>query len=188
MEALLKREIVVNKAACRAIGVFVFIILTALGAFVRIPLPFTPVPVTLQTFFVLLSAAFLGAGLGALTQASYALLGLLGISVFAGAGTGALYFFGPTGGYIFGFIVSSVFLGRAVSISRANMAGLFFLFCLADSFILLSGAMWLKCSFGFSFLKSLYIGFLPFIPGDLIKAFIASWLFIKIRPRLRQIF
>ena len=55
----LSKEVIANKLACRIIGVAVFVISTALGAFIRIPLPFTPVPLTLQTFFVLLSGAFL---------------------------------------------------------------------------------------------------------------------------------
>lgn len=88
MEAILKREIVVNKTACRIIGVTVFVILTSLGAFVRIPLPFTPVPVTLQTFFVLLSGAVLGGAIGAASQLSYLLLGTAGLPIFTNAGSG----------------------------------------------------------------------------------------------------
>ena len=76
MEALLKREIILNKTLCRAMGVLTFVILTSLGAFVRIPLPFSPVPITLQTFFVLLSAALLGSNLGTISQLSYLLLGI----------------------------------------------------------------------------------------------------------------
>ena len=83
MELTFKKEIMLDKSACRAFGVVVFIILTALGAFVRLPLPFTPVPVTLQTFFVLLGALCLGRNLGTLTQALYVSLGILGAPIFS---------------------------------------------------------------------------------------------------------
>ncbi|MCX5726738.1 MAG: biotin transporter BioY, partial [Candidatus Saganbacteria bacterium] len=85
-----RKEIVVSPVACGVIGVFGFIILTAAGAFVRIPLPFTPVPLTLQTFFVLLAGAVLGRKLGLLSQAGYVILGMLGLPIFAGAAGGAL--------------------------------------------------------------------------------------------------
>jgi biotin transport system substrate-specific component len=95
MEALLRKEIILNKTLCRVIGIAVFIILTSLGAFVRIPLPFSPVPLTLQTFFVLLGGALLGSNLGALSQLSYIFLGVLGLPVFSGAGSGLSYFWAP---------------------------------------------------------------------------------------------
>ncbi|MBU1869504.1 MAG: biotin transporter BioY [Candidatus Omnitrophica bacterium] len=98
MEAILRREIVLNKTFCRAAAVFISVLFISLGAFIRVPLPFTPVPITLQTFFVLLSAAFLGARLGATAQVIYVFLGISGIPLFTGAGNSALYLFGPTGG------------------------------------------------------------------------------------------
>ena len=111
---ILSKEIVIDRTATRAIGLFCFIILTALGAYVRIPLPFTPVPITLQTFFVLLSGAVLGRKWGSASQMGYLLLGIVGLPVFAGAGAGFAYLFGPTGGYIIGFIVASWLVGRII--------------------------------------------------------------------------
>lgn len=142
-EVILKREIIVNKQACRVIGVSVFIILTSLGAFVRIPLSFTPVPITLQTFFVLLSGAFLGSQLGAVTQLSYIILGLSGLSIFTGAGSGLLYIFGPTGGYLFGFILASLFVGRFIKYSQNSLMLTFGILCVGDLILLASGVIWL---------------------------------------------
>ncbi|MDD5729871.1 MAG: biotin transporter BioY, partial [Candidatus Omnitrophica bacterium] len=159
MEALLNREMITNKALCRALGVITFVTLISLGAFVRLPLPFTPVPLTLQTFFVLLSAAFLGANLGAATQVTYIMLGVLGLPVFTGAGAGLLYFAGPTSGYILGFIVASLFLGRALKYSGNNMAQITALFIAADLIILFCGVLWLKFIFGYAWLQLLAIGF-----------------------------
>ena len=84
MDSVLNREIIISKKICRFLAVTVFIILTTLSAFVRIPLFFTPVPFTLQTLFVLLSGALLGKKLGVFTQAGYLLLGLTGFQVFTG--------------------------------------------------------------------------------------------------------
>ena len=90
------KNIIINKQAERAFLVTSFIILTALGAYVRIPLPFTPVPITLQTFFVILCGAILGKKLGSLTQTSYVILGTLGLPIFQGYGAGFLHLAGPT--------------------------------------------------------------------------------------------
>ncbi|MBI5145566.1 MAG: biotin transporter BioY [Candidatus Omnitrophica bacterium] len=188
MEVLLSREIVSHKALCRFIGVVVMVILTSLGAFVRIRLPFTPVPITLQTLFVLLSAAFLGSSLGVVTQLSYILLGILGLPIFTGAGSGPLYLFGPTAGYLWGFVLASLFIGKFIKYSRDNFFLTLTLFCIGDLILLFSGVVWLKFIFGYHLAKLLLIGFLPFLPGDLFKALFATALFWKLKPRLKEIF
>lgn len=187
VEAILKKEIIVNKTLCRILGVLAFIILTSLGAFVRIPLPFTPVPITLQTLFVLLSGAFLGSNLGAFTQLSYILAGIWGLPIFTGVGSGLFYLFGPTGGYLFGFILASLFIGRFIKSSK-NLVSTFGLFCLADLILLSCGVIWLKFLFGYSLMKLLFIGFLPFIPGDLLKILVATGLYNRLESRLKEVF
>jgi biotin transport system substrate-specific component len=179
MERVFKREIFLNKAACRIFCVFVFVVLMGLGAFVRIPLPFTPVPVTAQTFFVILGAALLGSSLGVAVQLSYALLAVWGGMNF--------YLLGTTAGYIFGFILVSFFLGRFIRYSRNNPLAVLGVFCLADLIILSCGTAWLKILLGVSFTKALYIGFIPFIPGDLFKVWLAWLVYLKLNPRLKEI-
>jgi biotin transport system substrate-specific component len=187
MEIALKREIVSSQALSRVIGVAVFVILTALGAFVRIPLPFTPVPLTLQTFFVLLSGLILGAGPGFLSQFSYLFLGLAGLPVFSGAGSGFLYLLGPTGGYLFGFLLASIFAGK-IRQGSSSFLETFLLLCAADLLLLACGAIWLKFAFNYSLPQSLALGLLPFLPGDLVKAFAASLIYLKIENRVKKIF
>ncbi len=187
METILTKEITLNRAVSRILGVLIFVILMSLGAFVRIPLPFSPVPLTLQTFFVLLSAAFLGSGFGAVTQASYIFLGLVGIPIFSGAGSGLLYFFGPTGGYLLGFILAALFIGRFIKYTPDNLFYTLAVFCLGDLILLASGTIWLKVIFGYSWDKLLLIGFLPFLTGDLVKAFCASVIYLKLKSRLKEI-
>jgi len=186
---ILQREIVVEGTATRAIGLFCFIILTALGAYVRIPLPFTPVPITLQTFFVLLSGAVLGRKWGMASQAGYLVLGTIGLPLFTGAGAGTAYLFGPTGGYIIGFVAASWIAGRmlqqpskgiirvALAMAVASSAGIYF-------FGVLGLSLFLKCRLS----QALALGFLPFVPGDIIKIISASFIFYKIEKRCRDIF
>jgi len=188
MEAILNREIISNKTACRALAVAAFIVLTALGAFVRIPLPFTPVPITLQTFFVLLSGAVLGKRLGVFSQSSYVLLGVLGLPVFTAAGSGLLYLFGPTGGYLFGFVVAAFITGRLIGYCKNNFFAVFALFFLADFVLLSCGVVWLKIILGYSFMKLMVIGFFPFAAADSLKALAAAAVYLRLKGRLQEIF
>ena len=84
---------------------------TAVGAFIAIPLPFSPVPIVLQNFFILLIALVLGPRMGTASVALYLLLGALGLPVFAGGRGGFAHFYGPTGGYLAGFLLSAWITG-----------------------------------------------------------------------------
>lgn len=88
-----------------------FAALTAVVSPVKIPLGFTPVPITLQTLMVLLSGAVLGARYGALSQALYLLVGALGLPVFAGGGSGFGAILGPTGGYLLSYPLAAATVG-----------------------------------------------------------------------------
>jgi biotin transport system substrate-specific component len=187
MEAILNREVILNKALCRLFCVLTFIMLTAFGAFVRIPLWFTPVPITLQTFFVLLSGALLGSNLGTFTQLSYIALGIAGVPIFTGAGSGLTYLLGPTGGYLFGFLLATFWLGKFIKYGKGNLTLTFFILCTGDLILLACGIVWLKFIFGYSFTKLLFIGLIPFIPVDCVKAFIAAIIYLKLKDRAREV-
>jgi biotin transport system substrate-specific component len=185
MEAIIKRELIRDKRICRVLAVTVFVILTALSAFVRIPLPFTPVPFTLQTFFVLLSGSLLGRRLGSLTQGLYMLLGLVGFQVFTGAGSGSLYLFGPTGGYIAGFVLASFLAGGLFAEAKQGWPTVFIKLLFADLAILFCGMFWLKISLSCSLGRAFLLGFLPFIPGDILKVISAAIVYSKIHLRIK---
>ena len=186
--AILRRELVVNKIACRIIGITAFVVLMGLGAFVRIPLPFSPVPVTLQTMFVLLSGAFLGQGFGTAAQVLYVTLGIAGLPIFSGAGSGLLYLSGPTGGYLFGFIVAGFLTAHLLRKTPHTFWAIFSRLLLADLVIFIFGLLWLKAISGSTLSTLLLIGFVPFIPGDLIKTCVAAALYFRLKTRLRVIF
>ncbi|RLI26967.1 MAG: biotin transporter BioY [Candidatus Hecatellales archaeon] len=155
----------------------VFAALTALGAYVYIPLPLTPIPVTLQTFFIYLSALILGGRLAALSQALYVLLGCLGLPVFAGGKAGIGVLFGPTGGYLAAFIPAAYVAGRVCKAGRPlrTLTGL-----TTATIIIYAGGtlqLWILMNTiygeGLGFMEALTLGVLPFIPGDTLKIFLA---------------
>jgi biotin transport system substrate-specific component len=185
METIINKELISDKRLCRLLAVGIFITLTSLSAFVRIPLPFTPVPLTLQTFFVLLSGALLGRKLGVVTQVAYMFLGLTGQQVFTGSGSGSLYLLGPTGGYIVGFVLASFFAGSFLIKDKLNLVVVFMKLLAADFIILFSGTLWLKVSLSCPLSKALLLGFLPFVLGDILKVALATVVYNKIRARVK---
>ena len=109
------KDIVNNRKLTAVIGVVFFILATALGAYIRIPVHGSPVPITLQTFFVLLAGAVLGKKLGFYSQAGYLLAGISGLPMFQGTSLGISYLLGPTGGYLIGFMACAFITGFIIS-------------------------------------------------------------------------
>jgi biotin transport system substrate-specific component len=166
----LAREIPLSRTSCNFIGVATFTILTALGAFVWIPLPFTPIPITLQTFFVLLGGAILGRRSGALSQLLYLGLGGLGLPIFAGVSGGGLsHLAGPTGGYLVGFVLAAYLVGRMAKKKKASLLSLMLIMGAGEAIILFLGTLWLACLLRIGIGQGLYLGLIPFLPGDIVK-------------------
>lgn len=142
-----------------------FALVAMAAAHVRLYLPFTPVPVTMQTFVVLLAGLCLGATWGGLSQAKYLALGAVGLPAFAG-GLAALA--GPSGGYLVGFVLAAVVVGRIYSAWRSTIGAT--VACLAGTAVIyLFGCIWLAAITGGTLSQVLAIGAVPFIPGDLLK-------------------
>lgn len=167
--------------------------LTGLVAQLRIPLPWSPVPITGQTFAVLLAGVLLGRWWGGISQAFYIGLGALGVPWFAGWSGGIGVLLGPTGGYIYGFILAALLMGwfteRYVrSRSFLTMLGLMLVanFGLIHGPGLLQLGMWLKLVQGkaFTLWQLLSMGTIPFIPGDVTKAAAAAAIARGITPKM----
>jgi biotin transport system substrate-specific component len=187
MELLLEKEIITNKIVSFCIVMAAFTAAIVFGAYVRIPLPFTPVPITLQTFFVLLAPVLLSRGQGVLPSLLYVLLGATGLPVFTGLGSGLLYLTGPTGGYIVGFLLASFFIAQALPRIGDSKGRLFILVLIADALLFLCGVLWLKILFPVSFVHLLGIGVLPFIPGEVCKIIAVTVLGHRLRPRVQRV-
>jgi len=157
-----------------------FAALTAAGAYIQIPMPFSPVPVTLQVFFVLLAGSILKSKWGSLSMIVYTLLGIAGLPVFAGGSSGIGVLLGPTGGYIVGFILAAYVIGKlsektenaaksSLLINALNMSlGVLIIYACGISQLMLAA----KIGPG----AALTLGVIPFLPGEIIKTAIAAYI------------
>ncbi|MEM1579359.1 MAG: biotin transporter BioY [Archaeoglobaceae archaeon] len=154
-----------------------FALFTGICAQIRIPLPWTPVPVTMQTFAVFASAILLGKNWGGISQGLYVSLGALGIPWFSGFKGGIAVLSGATGGYLIGFVLASLFVGYFIDryiVSRFFLTLLPLLFIANFGIIHVSGCIWLYywlslTGQSFGILEVLMMGSFPFIPGDVAK-------------------
>ena len=182
-------ELSVPKKLALAVGIAC---LTGLIAQIRVPLPWSPVPVTGQTFAVLLAGVLLGRWWGGTSMAIYAGLGAAGLPWFSGWSGGVGYLAGPTGGYIIGFILAALFLGHFTdsyvrSRSFLSMLALMLVanFVLIYAPGLLQLGLWLNLIKGepVAFTTLLGMGVVPFIAGDITKALIAATIARGITPK-----
>ncbi|MCS6908286.1 MAG: biotin transporter BioY [Anaerolineales bacterium] len=149
--------------------------LIALAAQVSIPLPFSPVPITGQTFAVLLVGALLGRRLAGLSVAAYLAQGLAGLPVFAGGTSGLARLLGPTGGYLVGFLAAAYLVGYLAERGWTLQVGKTLLaMILGNVLIYLCGVSYLALFLGFE--KALTAGLYPFLVGDAIKILLATLL------------
>lgn len=177
--------------------------LTGLAAQIRIPLPWTPVPITGQTFAVLLSGVLLGKWWGGISQVFYVGIGAAGVPWFSGWSGGVGCLTGPTGGYLIGFILAALFLGFFTDsfINSRRFLPMLGLMLFAN-FVLIHGPgliwlntfpyeLWLKDVpilglgpySGRGLLPLLMVGTIPFIPGDITKAVVAALITKGIAPK-----
>ena len=135
----------------------------------EIPLPFTPVPITGQTFGVLLVGAALGSKRGALSLASYLAVGGIGLPFFAGGAHGWNIVLGATGGYLIGFVIAAYVVGLLAErgLERSVRKSII-PFLVGTLIIYICGVAWLAIVLG-SLSKALAAGFIPFLLGDAIK-------------------
>ncbi|WP_445491390.1 biotin transporter BioY [Niallia sp. 03133] len=159
-----------------------FAAITAILAQMEIPLPY--VPISGQTLAVGLTATILGSRYGAISMICYALLGAIGLPVFAGASAGFGVLIGPTGGYIFAFIIAAFATGYILEKTTYTIPMAFFANTVGMIITLIIGTIQLKFVLDMSWTKALAAGAYPFIVVGLIKAFLASWIGILVRNRL----
>ncbi|WP_082054762.1 biotin transporter BioY [Anaerocellum danielii] len=171
--------------------VSLFAALTAVGAYIKIPIPY--VPFTLQLLFCVLAGLLLGPKLGALSQVVYVATGLIGIPIFAEGG-GPLYIFKPTFGYLIGFILCAYIAGYISHLNKkrsirlnliGSLTGLFATYLLGVGYLYVIYNYYLKIpkSIGWA----LYWGFLVCVPGDIFLCIVASFVAKRLEPVLEKI-
>ncbi len=171
--------------------VSLFVALTAIGARISIPLPY--VPFTFQTFFVLLAGMLLGPRLGALSQTCYAIIGLVGLPVFARGG-GPGYLLQPTFGYILGFIPAAAVVGLLIERRTRHPFWRYLLAsCCGMAVVYLLGLAYLWVSTNLvlgkelSVLQTLKAGLVILLPGAVIQGFLSALLGSEVHRRLGDI-
>jgi biotin transport system substrate-specific component len=164
--------------------------LMAVLSWVSVPLPISPIPITLQTLGVLLAGGLLGRLWGPVSVCVYLLLGLVGVPVFAGGSSGIGEFAGPRGGYLVGFVLAAFVMGLSVQAARragalaaarssrprgrwASVAVLAGGGVVAAASIYAVGVPWLSVVMGTGLGDSVVVGMAPFLPGDLLKLAVA---------------
>ncbi len=163
-----------------AMGLLYDLLMTAVGvvaitfsAYIRIPLPFSPVPLTGQTLTVLLIGILYGRRRGAICVLAYIMTGIAGLPVFQGGHFGLDYLIkGATTGYLFGFMIAAFITGYlAENGFDRSLWKVFTAMFLGDIILLSFGSIWLAI---LGMQNVLVIGFLIFIPGDIVKILLAT--------------
>jgi len=164
------------RAHAKSFGlILLFTALTAAAGQVRVPLPFTPVPLTLQVIPVLLAGAALGGVRGAASQAALLAAGVAGLPVFAAGAFGPAHLLGATGGYLIGFVGAAWFVGRLLeAMGRASFLAVFAVMLSGSLLIHVFGMVHLMVFLGGDMPLAFRLGSLPFLIGDLLKVIVAG--------------
>lgn len=168
----------------------VFAALTAAGAFIRIPM--FPVPITCQNLFVVMAGMVLGPRAGAMSQAVYILMGLMGLPVFAGGG-GLGYVMKPSFGYLLGFLAAPVASGfimgnRAMTfrnVLAASLAGMLVVYLVGVPY--LAGYLTFVVHKPDAVALALKTGFAVFLPGDALKCILLAMVMPRLAPALKKL-
>ncbi len=150
-------------------------LLIVLSARISIPLPFTPIPITGQTFGVLLVGGALGFRRGLVSIGLYVLLGLIGLPVFADGHSGISFVLGARGGYLVGFLVAGALVGRLAELGwDRRIVGALGAMAIGNMVIYLVGVPWLMVAANFDPATAVAKGLTPFLLGDGIKLVLAA--------------
>jgi biotin transport system substrate-specific component len=174
----------VSSTGRRIVAIGLGALVVALAAQVRVPLPFTPVPVTLQDLAVLTVGGLLGPAAGAAALVTYLALGLAGLPVYSGGAAGLAWLFGPTGGYLLAFPVAAFTMGALAS--RAGFLRALLGAALGMIIIHLGGVAQLAL-LGGGLGTALRLGSLPFLSVSLLKIGLAAALVVGVAPKLARL-
>lgn len=151
---------------------------------ISLPIPISPVPVSLGFFAVYLTVYILGMKMGSVSVLIYVLLGFVGLPVFTGFSGGIGKVLGPTGGYIIGYLFMAPIMGFFIDKWKTNYALTILGMVLGTAVCYLFGTLWLAYQGGMSFSAALAAGVLPFIPADIAKLILAVLVGEPVRRRL----
>ena len=160
-----------------------FAALTAVGAFLAIPIG--PVPIVLQNMFVYLAGLMLGGRWGLASVGVYLLAGACGLPIFAGGLGGIGRFIGPTGGYLVGYLPAVFIIGKISQKQNPRMVSDVLAMICGTLVLYACGVSWLKIVTGMSAARALALGMFPFLIGDALKIAAAAAIAKALRPVIR---
>lgn len=161
--------------------------ITCIIAPFAIPIPFSPVPVSLTNLVLYISIFLLGWKSATVSYLVYVLLGAVGLPVFSGFAGGLGKIAGPTGGYLVGFVFLTVISGYILEKFRGRRVIIVIGMVLGTAVTYVFGTAWLCIQMNLTFLQGLAIGTLPYLPGDCIKIIIAIIIGPILAQRIRSI-
>lgn len=171
--------------ARRLAGIAVGTLAVAAAAQVAVPVPLSPVPMTLQPLAVLAVGGVLGSAGGVAALTAYLALGALGLPVFAGGSGGILHLIGPTGGYLLAFPVAAGATGALIADRSGALRTL--AACALGMVVIHLGGLAQLALLGGDAAAALRVGFVPFFTGDLLKVGLAAAVILGLRPRARRV-
>lgn len=171
----------------KMVFISLFTALIIIGSYISFPLPLTPTPIVLADFFVMLTGLSLGAAGAAASVGLYLFLGALGLPVFAGGSGGIAPFLGPTGGFLFGYLLGAIGLGLISGKGKASFIKDLLALIVFSAILFGIGVPWLKLVLKVTWDKALAFGLFPFIIGNIVKIIAAFSLIQVLRPSLKQI-
>ena len=161
--------------------------ITCILAPLSIPIPVSPVPISLTNLVLLISVYILGWKDASISFIIYLLLGLAGLPVFSGLSGGLGKIVGPTGGYLAGFIFMTVIAGLAVDIFSGKRLPAVIGMALGTAVAYAFGTAWLAIQMDLTFISALSIGVLPYLAGDTLKIILAVIAGPMLKKRLRPL-
>jgi biotin transport system substrate-specific component len=163
-----------------------FTALIIVGTYISIPLPFSPVPIVLATFFIILSGLVLGKWWGMASSGLYLFLGALGLPVFTGGSGGIAHFIGPTGGYLIAYLLVPFIVGLIANEKKQSMVKDIVALITGSLLFYVFGVPVLKWVTGMTWGKAITAGMIPFLIGDSLKVVAAIGLIQILRPVLAR--
>ncbi len=178
----------VTRSTRRVVAVGLAALVVAASAQVAVPVPFSPVPMTLQPLAVIVVGALLGPGAGAAALVVYLMAGVAGLPVFSAGRAGAAWLVGPTGGYLLAFPVAAAVVGAiATKRGEGRMPLLRLLAALAAGMVVIhAGGVAHLALLGGDPAVAFRVGFVPFLTGDLLKIGLAAAIVLGAGPALRS--
>lgn len=171
--------------------VALFASLISVFGFISIPIPGTPIPIVLQNMLVVLTSLLLGCARGCLSVALFLILGLIGLPVFSGGGGGLARFLGPTGGFLYGYLVAAIISGSIARFpqgdKKTSLVRLYIASFLGFIFLYVPGVIHFMIVLNKTFSQTMALAVLPYLPLDAVKACVTPLIAYPLRKTITSV-